>query len=315
MGIEANVGKFVGGVARGIEDSAAAAGKTIGDVANAAGKGVSDAAGAVGDTVSRAVDNAGKVVSSVMPGGEKSPITESQIQDLLSVCYTNAINGIPGISKPIDELVADYTSKYDNMNDAARAMVNMQLVKNATSGFLSGVAGFIALPVEIAAIPANIANVLYVQLRMAAALACMGGYEVKSDQVQTMVYVCLAGSAASDILKDAGIKFTGKLAKSAIQRIPMATLTKINQAVGFRLVTKFGETGIVNLGKLIPIAGGVIGGAFDFTTTRLIANVAYDYFIGANDDDVIDDETVEIVEAVEAKANCNQAIVSADGEA
>lgn len=312
---EADIMKMAKGAAKGIGNSAAAAGKAIGDAANAAGKGVSDAAGAVGSTVSNVVDNAGKAISSVMPGGEKSPISEGQIQDLLGVCYANAIDGIPGVSKPIEDLVADYLSKYDDVEDAARAMVNMQLVKNATSGFLSGVAGFIALPVEIAAIPANIANVLYVQLRMAAALACMGGYEVKSDQVQTMVYVCLAGSAAGDVLKDAGIKVTGKLAKSAIQRIPAATLTKINKAVGFRLVTKFGETGIVNLGKLIPIAGGVIGGAFDFTTTRIIANVAYDYFVGVNAGDVIDDETVEIAKTVDNEITYSQERDRAGGEA
>lgn len=285
VGIEVEIGKFVGDVAKG-----------IGDTASAAGKGVTEAANAVGGAVSGAVNAAGSALGSVMPGGETSPITEAQIEELLGVCYEKAIGGIPAVSRPIEELVDDYASKYSSIEDAARAMVNMQLVKNATSGFLSGAAGFFALPVTIAAIPANIANVLYVQLRMVAALAAMGGYDVKTDQVQTMVYVCIAGSAATDILKDAGIKAAGKFAKSAIQQIPRATLTRINQAVGFRLVTKFGETGIVNLGKLIPLAGGVIGGAFDFSTTKIIANVAYDHFIGNGTGDVVDEETVETIE-------------------
>jgi hypothetical protein len=34
-------------------------------------------------------------------------------------------------------------------------------------------------------------------------------------------------------------------------------LKKINQKVGFRLVTKFGEKGIINLSKLIPVVGGL----------------------------------------------------------
>lgn len=305
MGLEVDLGKLVGDAAKGIGDTAAAvgkgatdlacaAGKGVTGVADAAGRGVAGAASAVGGAVSGAVSAAGSAIGSVMPDGEASPITEAQIEELLGVCYEKAIGGIPAVSKPIDELVDDYASKYANIEDAARAMINMQLVKNATSGFLSGAAGFLALPVSIAAIPANIANVLYVQLRMVAALAAMGGYDVRTDQVQTMVYVCIAGSAATDILKDAGVKVAGKFAKSAIQQMPRATLTKINQAVGFRFVTKFGETGIVNLGKMIPLAGGVIGGAFDFSTTKLIANVAYDHFIGDSGEGIIDEEAIEV---------------------
>lgn len=303
MGIEADLAKFVSDAAKGAGDIANAAGKGITDAANAAGKGIADAAGAVGGAVTGAASAAGTVIKDALPGGEKAPITEEQVEELLGVCYENAINGVPGVSKPIEELVDDYASRYENIEDAARAMVNMQLVKNATSGFLSGAAGFFALPVQIAAIPANIANVLYVQLRMVAALAKMGGFDVKTDQVQTMVYVCMAGSAASDILKDAGIKVAGKFAEGTIKKIPGSVLTKINQAVGFRLVTKFGETGAVNLGKLIPVVGGVVGGAFDFTTTQVIANVAFDRFIGESNGDVIDVDTIEIIEN-EAEREC-----------
>lgn len=46
------------------------------------------------------------------------------------------------------------------------------------------------------------------------------------------------------------------------------------------LVTKFGQTGIVNLGKIIPVAGAVVDDAFDFTSTKVIVNVAYKRFIG-----------------------------------
>lgn len=285
MGFEADFMKIAGDVA-----------KNVGDLASSAGKGVTDAASAVGNGVSNAANTVGSAVQSVLPGGEKSPISEEAMLELLDICYTRAIDGVPNVSKPIEELSDDYASKYDSIEDAAHAMVNMQLIKNTTSGFLSGISGFLALPVTLAAIPANISNVLYVQVRMVAALAQMGGYDIHSDQVQTMVYVCLTGSAASNILKEAGIKLAGKLAHSTIQKIPGKILTKINQAVGFRLVTKFGETGIVNLGKMIPVVGGVVGGGFDFATTRTIADVAFKCFIANPEGEVIDDETVEIIE-------------------
>lgn len=304
MGIANNIAKAAADATKGLGDIAASAGKGIADVASSAGKGVADAANAAGKSVADAANDAGEAiggaaetVKSTLSGNGGSLISESQVQELLDLCYAKSLDGVPGVSKSVEELVNDYLSKYDNVDDAARSLINMQLIKNTTSGVLSGLTGLLALPVTLASIPANITNVLYVQMRMVAALAKMGGYDLKSDQVQTMVYVCMTGSAAGDLFKEAGMKTAGKLAKSAINKIPGTVCTKINQAVGFRFVTKFGETGIVNLGKLVPVAGAVVGGAFDFTSTRVIANVAYERFIGDAKGDVIDNETAEIIEA------------------
>ncbi|MFZ2572451.1 MAG: hypothetical protein WAX19_03745, partial [Trichococcus flocculiformis] len=57
------------------------------------------------------------------------------------------------------------------------------------------------------------------------------------------------------------------------------TLTKINQKVAFRLVTKFGEKGVINLGKLVPIVGGVIGASVDGVGTKIIGNQAKKLFV------------------------------------
>ncbi len=64
-----------------------------------------------------------------------------------------------------------------------------------------------------------------------------------------------------------------------VKKIPGAVITKINQKVGFRFVTKFGEKGIVNLAKVVPVIGGVIGGGVDVASTRVIGANAYNLFI------------------------------------
>lgn len=56
-------------------------------------------------------------------------------------------------------------------------------------------------------------------------------------------------------------------------------LTKINKAIGFRLVTKFGTKGLINLGKVVLILGGVIGGGIDAFTTNIIRNQAKNTFL------------------------------------
>ena len=88
--------------------------------------------------------------------------------------------------------------------------------------------GIITLPV---AIPANISSVWYVQMRMIATLAYIGGYDIHSDQVQTLTYVCLTGSGAADILKTAGINFAEQFSKAAIKKIPGEVCYAINRKV------------------------------------------------------------------------------------
>ena len=129
------------------------------------------------------------------------------------------------------------------------------------------------------AIPANISSVIYVQLRMVAAIARIGGYDPSDDEVRTMAYVCITGTAAADILKKNGIIIGEKITLNVIKKIPGAVLTKINQKVGFRLVTKMGEKGAINLVKLVPVAGGLVGGGVDIASTKTIAKVAYKMFI------------------------------------
>lgn len=127
---------------------------------------------------------------------------------------------------------------------------------------------------------------------MVAAIAHMGGHDLKSDEVKTFVYACLAGNGAKDILKNAGIQIGKKLAVSGIKKIPFEVIKKINQAVGFRLLTKFGEKGIINLGKMVPLAGGVIGGTVDAVSTNTIGNVARRIFIEEAESNTPDDPII-----------------------
>ncbi|MDR5750348.1 MULTISPECIES: EcsC family protein [unclassified Caballeronia] len=204
-------------------------------------------------------------------------LTETKIQQALEWAYDKAMNGIPGTGTA-EELAEQYMKGSGSVVDAANSLIRWQNTKAATSGFITGLGGLITLPVTI---PANVASVLYVQLRMITAIAYIGGHDPRDDRVKALAYACLAGSAAKDILKDAGIAVAQKVAINSIKGISGATITKINQAVGFRLLTKFGSTGVINLGKAVPFLGGIVGATFDSVTTNLVGNVARDTFIDA----------------------------------
>lgn len=203
-------------------------------------------------------------------------LSQEELMQLLDKLYDKSINGVAKVSPPINELADDYLKKYNDVDTAAKKFINYQVAKCTTSGFVTGLGGIITLPV---AVPANVGNVMYVQMRMIACLAYMGGYDTASDQVQTLVYACLAGISLDQVVKSVGIQFGTKFTMAMVKKIPGSLLTKINQKVGFRLLTKFGTKGIINIGKAVPFVGGVIGGGFDFTETKLIASRAYKMFI------------------------------------
>ncbi len=198
------------------------------------------------------------------------PLSEENVGKVLEWSYNKVIQGIPGTDSAY-ELADNYLSKSFDTDEAINSLINWQTSKCATSGFVTGLGGVITMPV---AIPANIASVIYVQMRMIAAIAYIRGYDLKDDQVQTFVYACLTGQSAAEVVKSAGVKIGLKVGEAQVKRIPGKVLVKINQKVGFRLVTKFGQKGVINLGKMVPVLGGVIGGSFDAVSTRTIAKAA-----------------------------------------
>lgn len=202
-------------------------------------------------------------------------ISQEKMMQVLEKCYEGAMKGLPG-NKPCAELAQDYLSKYSNPLSAAQHLIDSQVAKCTTSGFLTSLGGLITLPV---AIPANVGSVLYMQMRMIGAIAVMGGYNLHDDEVQTLVYLCLVKSSITDVIKSAGVQFTNKITISMLKKLPGTVLTKINQKVGFRLVTKFGTKGIVNLAKVVPVLGGVVGGTIDLVETKKIADKACDAFL------------------------------------
>lgn len=202
-------------------------------------------------------------------------ITQNKIMAALDWGYEKSVNGIPGLDSA-QELADSYMRKKGSRIEQANSLISWQNTKAGTSGFLSGLGGIIFMPVTL---PANITSVIYLQIRMIAAIAHMGGYDIKDDRVKSLVYVCLTGNSAKEIMKGAGITIGTKLTTNAIKSISGKTIAAINQKVGFRLVTKFGEKGAINLGKAVPIIGGVIGGGLDIISTNTIGNVARNTFI------------------------------------
>lgn len=206
---------------------------------------------------------------------KKQSLTQEKLMQALDWAYEKSVNGVAGLDSAV-ELAEDYINEGGSPCEQANSLIRWQNTKAATSGFITGLGGVLTLPI---AIPANVASVLYVQVRMIAAIAHIGGYDLKNDKVKTLVFSCLVANSAKDVLKDIGIAVGNKLAMNAIKGISGKTIVEINKKVGFKLLTKFGEKGVVNLGRAVPLLGGIIGGSFDAYTTNAVGNIARDTFV------------------------------------
>lgn len=201
--------------------------------------------------------------------------TPEQVSEMFGRIYQEVLSGAVDALPSIEEFVQNYRDKSLDDADAARRMLKNQVLKCATSGFVTGFGGALTLPVMV---PANLVSVLYLQMRMIACTAYLAGYDIRSDQVQTLVYACLVGVSLGGVMKKAGIEFGEKVTSCVIKKIPGPTLKIINQKMGFRFITRGGSTGIINLGRMVPFVGAAVSGGFDLVQTKIIAARAYRWF-------------------------------------
>ncbi len=152
--------------------------------------------------------------------------------------------------------------------EAVRRLVATHVRLAAASGFVTGLGGIATLPVTL---PAALAGLYVLATRMTAGIAHLRGYDVESEEVRSAVLVALLGSAGTSALRDTGVEIGQQSAAAAVERLPARALTELNRRVGFRLVAKAGERGVVKLTKLIPLVGGPIGAAVDGVGCRTIA--------------------------------------------
>lgn len=182
--------------------------------------------------------------------------------------YDKAVSGIAGIESA-ETLAERYLE--DAKGDVALAVRNLihwESIKAGSSGFLSGVGGVVALPVTL---PLNVTSVLFLQTRLVAAIACLGRHRLSDERIRALAGLCLCGNAAKALLQD--------LALQAVDRWTAAVTQQVAEKTALMLSTRAGLVTGENLLRLVPLAGGLVSGAVDITTTRTVGHIARTTFI------------------------------------
>lgn len=175
---------------------------------------------------------------------------------------------------PVDsaQVVADKArAAHAGVDGAIDAVVRQHAKIAAAGGFVTGIGGLLTLPV---ALPVNVAEFYLLATRMVAAIACLRGYDLHKPEVRSAVLLALVGADADDLLKNAGLTTSGRLAGLAAERLPGPALMVVNKGVGFRLISQIGRKSLPRFGKAVPLVGGAVGAGIDVLLLRRIADHA-----------------------------------------
>lgn len=204
-----------------------------------------------------------------------APITDQIAESFVRQLARGALEGV-GPLAPARQVADEALREAPTKEAAIDAVVAEHSRLAAVNGFVTGLGGFVVLPV---AVPANVVGFYTLATRMVAAIADIRGHDLDQAETQVAVLAALTGDDAGKLLAKAGFALPAGGATSAwLRRIAPSTTAMINKAIGFRLLVGTGERVLVKLGRAVPVAGGLIGGTVDVAMIRSIARHARQEF-------------------------------------
>ena len=157
-------------------------------------------------------------------------------------------------------------------DDAIKDVVRSHLKLATTGGFITGLGGFVTLPI---ALPANVLEFYVSMTRMVAAIAHLRGYDISKPEVRSAVLLTLTGENAKDVLSKVGAgAASGTITNLALGKLPRIALTMVNKGVAFQILRSTSTKLLSKLGKGIPVLGGVVGGTMDAMLAKRLADAA-----------------------------------------
>ncbi len=186
--------------------------------------------------------------------------------------YEKSIEGKTQLNLTVVETAEKYLKKYKSRMKAAKMYAYLQIGKHTLI-----TAGQNALNNSI--LSTEFQQSFSALVQMVAVIACIGGHDIKDEDMKSMVYSCIDTSVGNDDKKNENIDKISKFGQRAAN-----------------LLGKLKKKDLTDKASIaVPVIVGVASGAMDFAETRIIANKALKMFV---DEDVVINETAEVVEEI-----------------
>ncbi|NED98829.1 EcsC family protein [Phytoactinopolyspora halotolerans] len=187
-----------------------------------------------------------------------------------------AIDGFPGFPGA-REVARKHLERRRDVDRAVRDVIEQHVRLAGVQGFVANLGGVVTLPV---AIPANIAGIAVLHLRMAAAIAYLRGYDLADSRVRTAALMTLLGRDGAGAFRQDGAVSTlphdVAVARNPIEHV---TIERVAARVGQELTARVGgKHATLMIAKRVPVIGGAVSAGVDAVSTWSVGRYADSQF-------------------------------------
>lgn len=183
-----------------------------------------------------------------------------------------AIDGTGRFPSARDTAARHLQKQGGSSDDAIESLIDSHVRIGTAQGFVTNLGGIVVSAVTI---PANLAGVAVVQVRMIAAIAHLRGYDIDDRRVRTALVLCLLG----------GEQIGRRVASGKLPTTPLAIATapvfdptldaRVSEAVVGDLLARVGGKHLpLLITRRIPLLGGGVGAVVDGLATYQIGQFA-----------------------------------------
>ena len=213
----------------------------------------------VGDTAKSIGMNAAKRLPGVL-----APRMPGTLVHLIDV----AIDGI-GKLPPAKRTAARHLERRQSVEAAIASVTRAHVAMASAQGFVTNLGGIVA---AVVGVPANAVGIVIVEIRMAACIAHLNGYDIDDPRVRTALAMCLLGDKdLHQCIKRGDLPTTPLAVATApmfepglAQRVVERVVSEALLAAGGKDVTRF-------VTRKVPLVGSGIAAVADGLQTRQIA--------------------------------------------
>lgn len=160
---------------------------------------------------------------------------------------------------------------HGDVEAAVKRLVGTHVRLAASSGLLTSLGGAATMVVTA---PAGVTGLYLLGTRMVAAIAHVRGHDLTSPVTRTAVLLCLLGPDGTELAERTGIDLDNVSLLAGLRRLPPEVRDQLERRASYRLASRFGRRGALNLTKLIPLVAGPIGVGADAMSARTMATYA-----------------------------------------
>ncbi|MGB9373568.1 MAG: hypothetical protein WCA82_05340 [Jiangellales bacterium] len=187
-----------------------------------------------------------------------------------------AIDGSPGFPGARETARKQLFASGD-VEDAVKAIIEQHVRLAGVGGFVTQVGGIMALPVTL---PANVAGLGAIQLRMSASIAHLRGHDISAPRVRIAAMATLLGEeGVGEAIVNGDLTRTPRDLAFGPPLVDDDLRTRLTATVGQQLLLRVtAKRTTLTLARAVPLIGGTVGAGMDAVYTWRIGRYAADEF-------------------------------------